>query len=52
MSVKELLRAIEDCRSEMIQLAAANSYTNLRVVETSSKLDQLLNKYYTLSAKK
>ncbi|WP_084029038.1 aspartyl-phosphate phosphatase Spo0E family protein [Bacillus sp. J33] len=52
MCAKELLRAIEECRSEMVQLASATSYTNHRVVKASSKLDQLLNKYYTLAAKK
>ncbi|MBN8203855.1 MULTISPECIES: Spo0E family sporulation regulatory protein-aspartic acid phosphatase [Bacillaceae] len=52
MCVKELLRDIEDCRSRMMQLAASASFTDHMVVDTSTKLDQLLNKYYTLTAKK
>jgi Spo0E like sporulation regulatory protein len=50
--VKDLLRDIEDCRTRMIQLAASGSFTDHMVVDTSSKLDELLNKYYTLTAKK
>ncbi|MBU8732564.1 MULTISPECIES: aspartyl-phosphate phosphatase Spo0E family protein [Cytobacillus] len=52
MCVKELLRDIEECRSRMIQLTASASFTDHSVVDTSTKLDQLLNKYYTLTAKK
>ncbi|EWG09542.1 aspartyl-phosphate phosphatase Spo0E family protein [Cytobacillus firmus] len=52
MCVKDLLRDIEDCRTRMIQLAASGSFTDHMVVDTSSKLDELLNKYYTLTAKK
>ncbi|WP_082341095.1 aspartyl-phosphate phosphatase Spo0E family protein [Sporosarcina globispora] len=52
MCVKELLKDIEDCRSRMIQLTASASFTDHIVVDISTKLDRLLNKYYTLTAKK
>ncbi|WP_394140953.1 Spo0E family sporulation regulatory protein-aspartic acid phosphatase [Cytobacillus oceanisediminis] len=52
MCANDLLSDIEDCRSEMVQLAAVTSFTNHRVVETSIKLDRLLNKYYILTSKK
>ncbi|WP_242061813.1 aspartyl-phosphate phosphatase Spo0E family protein [Cytobacillus firmus] len=46
------MRDIEDCRTRMIQLAASGSFTDHMVVDTSTKLDELLNKYNTLTAKK
>lgn len=52
MYTNDLLREIEDCRSDMVHLATATSLSNQQVVETSIKLDHLLNKYYTLKVKK
>jgi hypothetical protein len=45
----QLLVEIEQCRKEMIQLASHSSYSNSKVVEISTKLDGLLNKYYDIS---
>jgi hypothetical protein len=47
MSVKfnELLYQIEECRSQMIVLALQSSFENEKVIQLSTKLDQLLNKY-------
>jgi hypothetical protein len=47
-----LLLDIENCRNEMIRTAAATSLVNPEVMETSKKLDGLLNKYHFLSGKK
>jgi hypothetical protein len=48
----QLLVEIEKCRKEMIFLANKSSYSCKKVVDLSTKLDQLLNKYYILSEKK
>jgi hypothetical protein len=47
MSVKcnELLYQIEECRSQMIALALQSSFENEKVIQLSTKLDQLLNQY-------
>jgi hypothetical protein len=45
----QLLVEIEQCRKEMIHLASRSSYSNNKVVEISTKLDGLLNKYYDIS---
>ncbi|PLR80088.1 hypothetical protein CVD25_21580 [Bacillus canaveralius] len=47
-----LLRDIEFCRKEMVELAAHSSLSNRKVLEVSTKLDRLLNRYYILTAKK
>lgn len=47
MSVQDLLREIEICRNEMISLTAQHSLSNQQVVDASTKLDVLLNKYDT-----
>lgn len=47
-----LLLDIELCRGEMMELATTSTYTNKRVVELSTKLDELLNKYYIMTEKK
>jgi hypothetical protein len=47
-----LLKDIEICRKEMVELAAKTSLSNQRVVDISAKLDHLLNKYYHLTSKK
>lgn len=45
----QLLVEIEQCRREMISLASHSSFSNKKVVEISTKLDRLLNKYYDIS---
>ncbi|PLS15805.1 hypothetical protein CVD28_20020 [Bacillus sp. M6-12] len=47
----ELLKNIEECREEMIVLATHSSMVDDRVVEASSKLDYLLNEYFSLTSK-
>lgn len=51
MCAETLLKDIENCRKEMVELAAKTSLSNQRVVDISTKLDHLLNKYYHLSSK-
>ncbi|MBU8880186.1 aspartyl-phosphate phosphatase Spo0E family protein [Bacillus sp. FJAT-29790] len=46
-----LLRNIEICRKEMIDLAAHTSLSNRQVVDMSTKLDGLLNTYINLTSK-
>ncbi|UII56118.1 aspartyl-phosphate phosphatase Spo0E family protein [Cytobacillus spongiae] len=46
MCVQDLLKNIEDCRREMVDLAEAYSLSNTQVVEVSTRLDHLLNKYH------
>ncbi|WP_442597557.1 Spo0E family sporulation regulatory protein-aspartic acid phosphatase [Neobacillus sp. D3-1R] len=48
----KLLVDIERCREEMIDLAINSSFSNKRVVDLSTKLDVLLNRYYMLTEKK
>jgi hypothetical protein len=50
--LQSLLQDIESCRLEMIRIACENSLQNHKVIETSKKLDGLLNRYYLLSSKK
>jgi stage 0 sporulation regulatory protein len=52
MSINSLLKDIEKCRSEMVQLASSSSMSNQKVIEASTKLDKLLNVYYRLSSKR
>ena len=52
MYAETLLKDIEQCRKEMVELAARTSLSNQRVVDISIKLDLLLNKYYNLSSNK
>ncbi|CAM4091516.1 Spo0E family sporulation regulatory protein-aspartic acid phosphatase [Mesobacillus thioparans] len=52
MCAETLLKDIENCRKEMVELASKTSLSNQRVVDISTKLDHLLNKYYHLSSKK
>ncbi|MDQ0415766.1 MULTISPECIES: aspartyl-phosphate phosphatase Spo0E family protein [Mesobacillus] len=52
MGAETLLKDIENCRNEMVDLAAKTSLSNQRVVDISTKLDHLLNKYYHVSSKK
>jgi hypothetical protein len=52
MCAETLLKDIEKCRIEMVELAAKTSLSNQRVVDISTKLDMLLNKYYHLSSNK
>jgi hypothetical protein len=47
---KLLLKKIEQCRKEMIALSSSNKLTSDAVVETSKKLDLLLNEYQFSSA--
>ncbi|WP_338752647.1 aspartyl-phosphate phosphatase Spo0E family protein [Bacillus sp. FJAT-52991] len=42
---KDILTEIENCRNEMILLAMETSFSNTKVLEISTKLDQLLNEY-------
>ncbi|WNS75650.1 aspartyl-phosphate phosphatase Spo0E family protein [Bacillus sp. DTU_2020_1000418_1_SI_GHA_SEK_038] len=43
----KLLKDIEDCRREMINLASSSPLSSQRVVDMSTELDRLLNLYYT-----
>jgi hypothetical protein len=45
-----LVEEIENCRQEMVRLATETSIRNKQVIETSTRLDLLLNKYYSLTA--
>ncbi|PAQ15695.1 hypothetical protein CD798_04990 [Bacillaceae bacterium SAOS 7] len=42
---KDILTEIEHWRNEMILLAMETSFSNTKVLEISTKLDQLLNQY-------
>ncbi|MGM7637218.1 Spo0E family sporulation regulatory protein-aspartic acid phosphatase [Bacillus sp. Hm123] len=42
---KDILNEIEHWRNEMILLAMETSFSNTKVLEISTKLDQLLNEY-------
>ena len=48
MAVAELLEEIEDCRNNMVMLAMETSFSNQKVVEISTRLDQLLNQFEEL----
>lgn len=52
MCAETLLKDIEKCRKEMVELASTTSLSNQHVIETSTKLDHLLNKYYHLLTNK
>lgn len=52
MCSESLLKDIEKCRKEMVELASSTSLSNQRVIDTSTKLDHLLNKYYHLLSNK
>ncbi|WP_210367099.1 aspartyl-phosphate phosphatase Spo0E family protein [Bacillus sp. REN3] len=52
MCAEALLRDIEKYRKEMVDLAAKTSLSNQNVIDVSTKLDCLLNKYYHLSSDK
>ena len=45
MGKAELLKQIEDHRSRMVEMALESSFANEKVVEISSKLDNLLNSF-------
>ncbi|MBY0122843.1 aspartyl-phosphate phosphatase Spo0E family protein [Bacillus sp. S/N-304-OC-R1] len=45
MCVCKLIKDIEDCRKEMIEMASYSSLTSPQVVDISKKLDKLLNLY-------
>ncbi|WP_010099565.1 aspartyl-phosphate phosphatase Spo0E family protein [Ornithinibacillus scapharcae] len=49
---KHLLQKIEQCRKEMIALSDTYHLTSEVVVETSKKLDLLLNEYQLSNASK
>ncbi|MCY9025562.1 aspartyl-phosphate phosphatase Spo0E family protein [Priestia megaterium] len=42
---ENLLNQIEECRNNMVTLAAENPLSSLKVVRVSSELDGLLNEY-------
>ncbi|MCM3546718.1 MULTISPECIES: aspartyl-phosphate phosphatase Spo0E family protein [Priestia] len=42
---ENLLNQIEECRNNMVTLAAKNPLSSLTVVRVSSELDGLLNEY-------
>ncbi|GGA78747.1 aspartyl-phosphate phosphatase Spo0E family protein [Ornithinibacillus halotolerans] len=48
---KHLLEQIEECRKELIALSDNNKLTSKIVVETSKKLDDLLNEYQSIDPK-
>lgn len=52
MTINSLLKDIEKCRSEMVQLASSSSMSSQKVIDASTKLDQLLNVYYKVSSKR
>ncbi|MBM4765409.1 aspartyl-phosphate phosphatase Spo0E family protein [Bacillus sp. B15-48] len=45
MKLNILLKEIENCRKEMVNLASKYSLSHGEVIETSKKLDKLLNEY-------
>ncbi|HLO11813.1 MAG TPA: aspartyl-phosphate phosphatase Spo0E family protein [Pseudoneobacillus sp.] len=47
----QLILDIEKCREEMVELAKNSSYSSKKVVDLSTKLDRLLNKYYAITEK-
>jgi len=47
MNKTELQREIEACRKEMVKLSGEYGLTADIVVQTSTHLDQLLNRYQT-----
>ena len=51
LSIHLLKKDIEDCREEMVRLALITSLSDQRVIETSKRLDKLINTYYKLSTK-
>ncbi|EAR64901.1 RNA polymerase sigma-70 factor, partial [Bacillus sp. NRRL B-14911] len=52
MGIQELLQDIEKCRKEMVQLASRTSLSSHHVIEASTRLDSLLNKYNHLVKKR
>ncbi|MEI2357160.1 aspartyl-phosphate phosphatase Spo0E family protein [Mesobacillus zeae] len=52
MCLNRLLEDIEKCRNEMVQLASHTPLSNQRVVDMSTKLDRLLNKYHSINGGK
>lgn len=44
----KLNKDIENCREEMVRMASETSFANSLVIETSMRLDSLLNKYHLL----
>jgi hypothetical protein len=51
MTVEQLLRNIEECRRRMIHLASYSTMIDKQVVDASTELDILINKYYRLTKK-
>ncbi|PLR95498.1 aspartyl-phosphate phosphatase Spo0E family protein [Bacillus sp. T33-2] len=51
MCRNSLLRDIENCRKQMVELASLTSLSNEQVLKASTKLDHLLNRYHGLSSK-
>ncbi|MEH7505757.1 aspartyl-phosphate phosphatase Spo0E family protein [Neobacillus drentensis] len=47
-----LVEEIENCRQEMVRFAADTSLRNKQVLETSIRLDSLINKYFSLTGRK
>jgi hypothetical protein len=45
LQLNTLLKDIERCRKEMVQIASHSSLSDDQVIEISTKLDFLLNKY-------
>ncbi|OLN21384.1 hypothetical protein BTO30_15245 [Domibacillus antri] len=45
MQLTNLWNEIENCRYEMISLAMKTSLSDIKVIEISKKLDELLNEY-------
>jgi predicted nucleic acid-binding Zn-ribbon protein len=50
-SLQKILADIEDCRQEMVQTASRTCFMDQEVIDISRKLDDLLNKYDSLSKK-
>ncbi|WP_077247476.1 aspartyl-phosphate phosphatase Spo0E family protein [Pseudobacillus wudalianchiensis] len=48
MAAAELLEEIEVCRHNMVMLAMETSFSDKKVVEISTRLDQLLNQFEEL----
>ena len=51
MNVPVLMKDIESCREEMVQLALKTSLSDQRVIEASKRLDHLLNLYSKVDTK-
>lgn len=48
VTIDELIKKIEELRSELVRIKVGRAYTDPDVVTASQKLDDVLNKYQEL----